>query len=68
METNINEQITMEIKESIKLLKMSKGYNWEIKIIPLGGAILSQEALERLRMIDNDLRKTYGVMAVQNEH
>ena len=50
----------MEIKESIKLLKMSKGYNWEIKIIPLGGAILSQEALERLRMIDNDLRKTYG--------
>ena len=39
-------------EESIKLLKMSKGYNWEIKILGID--------LDRLESIDKQLRERYG--------
>jgi len=49
-----------EQKESIKLSKMSKGYNWEIKIIPELPGILGKEDLKRLHKHDEELRKKYG--------
>ncbi len=51
-----------EQKESIKLLKMSKGYNWEIKVIPAveGINILTSADLKRLHDHDEELRKKYG--------
>ena len=38
--------------ESIKLSKMSKGYNWEIKVLDLD--------IERLEKIDKRLREKFG--------
>ena len=55
------EQRMPEQRESIKLSKMSKGYNWEIKIIPeVPANILGAEDLKRLHRHDEELRKKYG--------
>lgn len=45
--------------ESIKLIKNTKGYNWEIK---LGGDSIGNgdEILQRFKLIDSELRNTYG--------
>lgn len=42
-----------ELKDSIKLMKMSRGYNWEIKIISL-----DIDALEKL---NNEMIERFGV-------
>ena len=56
MEEPINIQ-----KESIKLMKMSKGYNWEIKIVAVSKPNLIEETdLDRLEEIDKKLRDRYG--------
>ncbi len=55
-------------RESIKLMKMSKGYNWEIKVLPstIKGSIqninltLGDKEIERLEQIDKQLREKYG--------
>jgi hypothetical protein len=49
--------IVVEKHESIKLNKMSKGYNWEIKLVDKDD-IKSQ--LDRLIEIDKQLRDKYG--------
>ena len=46
-----------EQKESIKLMKMSKGYNWEIKIFITHE---DKDAIERIKRLDNDLRLIYS--------
>jgi len=52
----MDEQPIIEQKESVKLSKMSKGnYNWEIKL--LGN---TEEQLERLKKINDDLNREYG--------
>ena len=48
---------TIEQKDTIKLMKMSKGYQWEIKIIIEDGK--DEAALARLKDIDEKLRKKY---------
>ncbi len=62
MEDNNTQQ-----RESIKLMKMSKGYQWEIKV--LSSSIISQghtisltlgdKELTRLEEIDSELRKRF---------
>ncbi len=69
MEENNNQ------RESIKLMKMSKGYQWEIKL--LSGSIISQghtitltlgdKELTRLEEIDKKLREKYGDDSKQKE-
>lgn len=47
-----DDQYIPEQKESVKLKKMSKGYQWEIKILDID--------LDRLEQIDQDLNKRFG--------
>jgi hypothetical protein len=43
--------------ESVKLVKNTKGFNWEIK---LKEDLLSDATLERLKDLNNKLDKEYG--------
>lgn len=56
------EKITKD-SEYIKLSKMSKGYNWEIKVFLKEGAN-QEEAdsnhLRRLKVIDDNLKENWG--------
>lgn len=45
--------------ESIKLIKNSRGYNWEIKLIKQDGQD-DDNYLERLFVIENRLNDRYG--------
>jgi hypothetical protein len=51
----MEEQSIIEQKERVKLIKMSKGYNWEISL--LGPP---EEMLERLEKINKELEEKYG--------
>ena len=51
------EEIKTEQKESIKLSKMSKGYQWEIKIHIEGCE--DNLTIGRLKAIDEQLKKEY---------
>lgn len=44
-----------EQKESIKLMRMSKGYQWEIKVF-IGD---DKSVIKRVKGLDEDLRKIY---------
>ena len=44
-----------EEKPFIKIMKMSKGYQWEIKVIGDDDA-----ALAKIKKLDLELNKTYG--------
>lgn len=50
----------LDQKESIKLMKMSKGYQWEIKVVASSGAELSVTELDRLTRIDAYLQGKWG--------
>lgn len=57
----MEEQVINTPKESIKLSKMSKGYNWDIRIVAVNPPhLLEDEDLERLEKLDNQLREKYG--------
>lgn len=58
----IEEPISDMIKESIKLEKNTKGYNWSIRITPINGTALSEEDLKRLEGLNDKLVVTYGGM------
>ncbi len=50
-----------EQKESIKLSKMSKGYNWEIKVVAMSKPyILGETEIERLEDMDKKLKEKFG--------
>jgi len=51
MPDNLNEPMIQQ-KEGIKLIKNSKGYNWEIKILDLD--------VSKLEELDKDLRNKFG--------
>jgi len=51
----MDEQPIIEQKEKIKLMKMSKGFNWEIVLLGT-----PEEQLERLKKINDELTKSYG--------
>jgi hypothetical protein len=42
----------IEQKESIKLSKMSKAYQWEIKLLSLD--------IDRLEQLNNEMKKRFG--------
>ena len=48
-------QKTIEQRESIKLMKMSKGYNWEIK----GIGELDEKLVEKIKKIDKELKDIF---------
>ena len=64
MEENNNQQ-----KESVKLMKMSKGYQWEIKVHIEDREDLrgTEEALKKIEDIDKELREKYGDDSKQKE-
>ena len=49
--------IIPQSNESIKLIKNSKGYNWEIKLIDDENI---ENQIKRLEKIDKELREKYG--------
>ena len=52
------ESVNIEQKESIKLMKMSKGYQWEIKLFPTGKLIDGE--IDRLAELNQKLEEKYG--------
>lgn len=64
-------EIVLEQKETIKLMKMSKGYQWEIKIVIPNETnnqtkaltdVADTFAINRLKFIDLELQKQWGGM------
>ena len=45
------EQIEIKQTESIKLMKMSKGYNWEIKLLEIN--------IDKLEEINNKMKERF---------
>jgi hypothetical protein len=58
--TEITGQKLDYTKESIKLTRNSKGYTWEIKLIPAEGFILLSSDFGRLKEYDDRIAKQYG--------
>jgi hypothetical protein len=54
------ENLTIVSKESIKLIKLSKGYNWEIKIIGSEDGKFTVADFEKLKKINEELVREYG--------
>ena len=52
----MTEEIQPIQKESVKLMKMSKGFQWEIKVL---NDKITSEDLERLNLINNRLEEQY---------
>jgi hypothetical protein len=52
------EGIAPESKESIKISKNTKGYNWDIRVI--GNPIIDEQVLKHLEDLDKKLREMYG--------
>lgn len=46
------EKPLVEQKESIKLFKNTKGYNWEIRVLDLD--------IDRIESLDREMRKRFG--------
>ena len=60
-----DEPIITQQTESVKLMKMSKGYNWEIKLIgdvPLDDvhSRIGPDEITRLGILNNQLQNKYG--------
>jgi len=61
METDKMLQIPEIVKaeETLKLMKMSKGYNWEIKIFIREGCD-DDKAMTRLELLNTEMMKRFG--------
>jgi hypothetical protein len=58
----MDEEPIIEQKESIKLIKNTKGYNWEIKVFPRHFAMSSDENwLDRIQKLNEEMKKRFGV-------
>ena len=55
MENKIND------RESIKLIKNTKGYNWELKILNTEGKQITDEDIRRLDVLNKLMEEKYGV-------
>jgi len=51
--------IQIEQRESIKLVKNSRGYNWELKILNVSGKQINDEDIRRLDGLNEELKKRY---------
>ncbi len=58
------EDNNIQQKESIKLMKMSKGYQWEIKLLDFEK---DKDVIKRLENIDKELREKYGENDIQQK-
>lgn len=56
---NLQKTVAGEPEASIKLMKMSKGYQWEIKV-GSSGVLDDTATLERIAEIDAKLTEKYG--------
>jgi hypothetical protein len=52
----LDEEVRIEAKESIKLIKNSKGYNWEVKLIDKENI---ENQLDRLDRINKRMQEKY---------
>ena len=52
----MEEQNLINQKESIKLTKNSRGYNWEIKLIE---DKMNKDVVERFKFLDGELKKEF---------
>lgn len=54
----------IKINESIKLSKMSKGYNWEIRMLPLdkdeSDTNKYAELINRIEKLNNEMKERFG--------
>lgn len=55
----MSEEIQVEQKESIKLTKNTKGFNWEIKLLASGNELTVLD-IERLDNLNKELEGKYG--------
>jgi len=53
-----DEELRVEAKESIKVIKNSKGYNWEVKVVHKEDI---ETQMNRLDRINERMEKKYGV-------
>lgn len=63
METDIlNDHVALDnSKESLKLIRNSKGHTWEYKIIGTGlNGVITDEDFKRLKDRDTQLEQEYG--------
>jgi len=60
----MDEPIINPQKESIKLSKMSKGYQWEIKVIEEQA---DEKLIERLDKLNKALERGYGNNEIQRK-
>ncbi len=61
-DNNIPEQ-----REYIKLIKNTKGFNWEVKILANRDGELGATELERLGILNEELESMYGSTAPKTE-
>ena len=65
METEQLQTPEIEPRESIKLIKNTKGYNWEIKVlfepsVPELSRIIDMKTIERIFKINNEMFQRFG--------
>ncbi len=53
------EEKQIEQKESIKIVKNTKGYNWEVKV--LGDPLVNLDTIKNLEDLDKGLKEKFGV-------
>ena len=58
MEENLDIQI--EQRETIKLIKNTKGYNWELKILNTKGKEINDSDIRRLDELNKLMVEKYG--------
>ena len=51
-------EAAMELSDSVKLVKNTKGFNWEIKL--RGSPVFGDEELKRLNELNDKLEQKYG--------
>lgn len=49
-----------DVRESLKLSRNSKGFTWEIKIVPENGKNLTDDDFKRLQKRNEELMEKYG--------
>lgn len=54
----MEEQI--EQRESVKLIKNTKGYNWELKILNTEGGLINDEDIRRLDTLNALMKEKWG--------
>jgi hypothetical protein len=54
------EELQIEQRESIKLIKNTKGFNWELKILNTEGKMIDDSDIRRLDVLNKLMEEKYG--------